>query len=564
MTKDKTPRRSRSGKPVTIDLTAEKSDDSANSPKPSDSSPAGSSSVNPLSEKGKDSKEAVTALAGGPATPQPSSKDADAAAAAAVESSDPKKTQETQKSQSSAGSAGSDKTSAKTGAGGIAAASATKTDAASGSKPGSAQAGDAAKNADKAKSASGPSRVGTTVPPTKRDAETPPARGSRAGPLIGGVLGGGLAVAALLGLHAAGLIPGGPQASNDMQSAASTVESLAQDVAQLQTRVADLSDEVAQLPSPEELTAAAGGEASSGDTDNAAASLGELQDRLAALADSVADLQDSAAPGSSDTESAVDEVTAALAEIRAEGQDVTAALEGLRSGADNLGDRLAALEEQQETLMQRLTDVEDAVDQPGRDLAMARAIALSGLKAAIDRGGPFAAELDAYSSVAENDTMVERIQPLAGDGVPTRAELAAQFDAVADRMIAATNPIDEDAGVVTRLLGSARSVVKVRPVGEVKGDGVEAILARLEVQLDRGALGAALAEWQALPEAARAAAPQFGDGLKARYEIERLMQSVQLPETLTNSSEADTAGGDAARVGGNADAGSVPNEATSE
>ncbi len=51
----------------------------------------------------------------------------------------------------------------------------------------------------------------------------------------------------------------------------------------------------------------------------------------------------------------------------------------------------------------------------------------------------------------------------------TRADIAKAFPDAANAMVAAAAPADENAGFFQRLLSSAESVVKVRPVGEVAG-----------------------------------------------------------------------------------------------
>jgi hypothetical protein len=100
---------------------------------------------------------------------------------------------------------------------------------------------------------------------------------------------------------------------------------------------------------------------------------------------------------------------------------------------------------------------------------------------------------------------------LAARGVPSRSDLMEAFPDAANRAIAAANPIDPDAGLVDRLMSSALSVVKVRPVGDVEGDTADAIVARTEARLLDGNLDAALSEWSTLPEASQAATSDFGD-----------------------------------------------------
>ena len=80
----------------------------------------------------------------------------------------------------------------------------------------------------------------------------------------------------------------------------------------------------------------------------------------------------------------------------------------------------------------------------------------------------------------------------------TQAELVAETDAAANAMIAAATPPKKDAGIVERLLTSAESLVSVRPIGAVEGDGVPEIVARMEVAIQAGDLEKALAEYDTL------------------------------------------------------------------
>ena len=79
--------------------------------------------------------------------------------------------------------------------------------------------------------------------------------------------------------------------------------------------------------------------------------------------------------------------------------------------------------------------------------------------------------------------------------------------------------------MLDRLAASAMSVVKVRPVGNVEGEGPDAIVARMEVKLQNGDLKGAALEWESLPEAARKASEAFKTKLDARIRVEELVGS---------------------------------------
>ncbi|UCI30656.1 COG4223 family protein [Mesorhizobium sp. B4-1-4] len=175
--------------------------------------------------------------------------------------------------------------------------------------------------------------------------------------------------------------------------------------------------------------------------------------------------------------------------------------------------RLAALEQ---SVSQLSGKVEAQAGQP----KIALAIAASALKAALDRGAPFATELDTLAAISPNASQLAALRPYAEKGVPTRTEIASQMDAAANAMVAAATPVDQNAGFLQSLMSSAESLVKVRPIGAVQGPGAPETVARMEVAVNQGDYAKALSEYNALPEAAKAAGADFAGKLKARIEVE--------------------------------------------
>ena len=154
---------------------------------------------------------------------------------------------------------------------------------------------------------------------------------------------------------------------------------------------------------------------------------------------------------------------------------------------------------------------------------VAQAIAAAGLKAAIDRGGSFANELETFATVSPASPELEQLKNLASSGVPSKAELSAEFGIVADAMLTAAQVVDPSAGLFQRLTASAKSLVRSRPVGSVAGDTPEALVARMEVAVSKGDLDAALVEAAKLPDSARAAGIDYINRLTARRETDALV-----------------------------------------
>jgi hypothetical protein len=213
---------------------------------------------------------------------------------------------------------------------------------------------------------------------------------------------------------------------------------------------------------------------------------------------------------------------------------------GLSADADT---RIAALNEQIATLqtalagqkkaddearaalLMRIEALEKKASEPRDDVEVAVAIASAGLKAAIDRGGPFTTELDTLTGIDPNDPAVKELKAFAATGVPSRSKLAADFPAVADQILASINSGDANQSLTDRLLASAFSAIKVRPVGNVEGESADAIVARMEAKLTDGDLKGADAEWQKLPQTGKQVSADYQKSLSARIRVEELVGS---------------------------------------
>ena len=174
-------------------------------------------------------------------------------------------------------------------------------------------------------------------------------------------------------------------------------------------------------------------------------------------------------------------------------------------------------------LQGRLDQAEAKLNEPGAEEAAARAIAAAALKAAIDRGGTFTAELDTFSAVAPDSQVAGQLRPYAAEGVPTRVQLVERFASARDAILDAVSGPEENQNIASRLMSSAFSVVKVRRTGDAEGDSPEAVVARMENALKTGDLVAAANEWNALPQSARDASANFKQALDARIAVDGLV-----------------------------------------
>jgi uroporphyrinogen-III synthase len=146
-------------------------------------------------------------------------------------------------------------------------------------------------------------------------------------------------------------------------------------------------------------------------------------------------------------------------------------------------------------------------------LAAARGSAVIGIAARISAGltagQPFATDLGLLAPLAQGDAklgeLIATLQPVAANGVSSRASFAASFPSVAKAALA--EDLADDS-FWQRLLGKLKSLVSLRRVGaDVQGDSVEAKLARAEAAIDAGDLPKAVELVKSLPpQASRATA----------------------------------------------------------
>lgn len=355
------------------------------------------------------------------------------------------------------------------------------------------------------------------------EAPRPEKPASRGGGLVAGLVGGVAALAIAAGLQFSGLLPGvapAPQAAVDHGPAIAALEaeiagirnevaalSAAGDGAAFDQRIAGIEERVSGLASGldslrGEVAAIDAAPAADG-TPAAPVDLSPIEERIAALETALGEAR--AAMVQAPALAAVEE---AVAGLRTE-------LDAGREAQGVIAPRLDALEAAVATLTGR-------VDEQAEAPATAIIIAASSLKAAIDRGTAFTTELDTYAALAPDAPQLGELRALAGAGVPTRAQLVAESDAAANAMIAAARPVDPNAGVVDRLMGSMMGLVQVRPIGMVEGEGVPEIAARLDAAVRSSDYERALAEFDTLPPEAKAAGEAFIARLRARHAADRL------------------------------------------
>lgn len=153
--------------------------------------------------------------------------------------------------------------------------------------------------------------------------------------------------------------------------------------------------------------------------------------------------------------------------------------------------------------------------------AAAQALAAAALLEATQGSAPFAAELSALADAAPPSAELAALARHAEAGAPSRTALAADFPDYAARAAAAARAPGEGAGLFDRIGYAISRIVSVRRTGEVKGGGVDAVLARAERLVEDGRLEAALAELDRLPDGPREALAGWRTRAERRADIDR-------------------------------------------
>jgi hypothetical protein len=334
--------------------------------------------------------------------------------------------------------------------------------------------------------------------------------GNWVGYFAAGLVGGLIVVLIGYGLFASGVLTGpdrtvAERAAADAKSAEASAAALDERLAKLESATAANQDSARISKLSDGLTA----------VDTAAK---DLRTEVGSLSTTLGDLEARVtALGKGPTAAALDDLNKridALGESGATGEVLPAAL---IERVTKLENSLAVLSGRVDAVTDR---IEALAEKPAAAKDGARAIAVGALTQAARRGGTFAGELAMLATLTPDDPDVAALQPLAERGAPSRDELAGEFPAVADAILAATAEAEPGTGFWQRLLHSARGLVTIRPAGPIAGDTPQAIVSRMEEAVKRGDFPAMLSERDRLSEAGKAASDDFAKAAADRVAID--------------------------------------------
>ncbi len=222
-------------------------------------------------------------------------------------------------------------------------------------------------------------------------------------------------------------------------------------------------------------------------------------DRVAALEKQLADLKAGSAEAAQLSKHLADlQIASSGRELLAQSirdiQSTTAATQG---EVERLNARFGQVD-------YRLNQVDAVLAERRQQTLKAEAVVLSvgQLRTALRDSKSFARELASLRALTAGDgemtAVIDQLQPLADDGVPTIDQLRADFNRLAPQIVRSA-VVGDGASWWRQALYRVESVISIRRVGaDVPGDTADAIVARADAKMDDDDVAGAVAALQAL------------------------------------------------------------------
>jgi hypothetical protein len=217
----------------------------------------------------------------------------------------------------------------------------------------------------------------------------------------------------------------------------------------------------------------------------------------------------------------VDDVAVAAQNALAQGTAATTAADAAKNAAppdvargdiDALAARIATLESAVKALADEVARHSSSAD----DRVARLAVATEALRAAVERGAPYSAELTAAKSLGADQSATASLAPFADAGVPSAAALAHELAALAPALQQAAEPAAGNSTFLGRLEANAQHLVRITPVDAPAGDDPASVVTRISVDAAHADIAGALADIAKLPDAAKPLAAAWVQKAQAR------------------------------------------------
>ncbi len=206
-------------------------------------------------------------------------------------------------------------------------------------------------------------------------------------------------------------------------------------------------------------------------------------------------------------------------------------LNALEGRIDELADEIRKVREQLDQPKGETRVAPDAAEAAAskqvRAITAAETLALAqSLLHALERGGPFAAELAALGERDIDPQLLAALAPVADQGAPNAAQLLASFAPAAKRLRALDDAPPASGSLTDQLLHDAGKLVRVRPVTEATKPSITELVSQIEAAVAHDDLDGASEAFAKLPDNARSEAKAFGEALNRRREAQQAATSL--------------------------------------
>ena len=234
-------------------------------------------------------------------------------------------------------------------------------------------------------------------------------------------------------------------------------------------------------------------------------------ERLTAAENTLKSQSDAAVANAAQGRARADEAMTAVNDLRAS-IDATKSSSGGISATDfdTLQQRIAVLEQSAKAAREEIAKTSS------RDSAARQALSAAALRDAVVSGAPFAAELAQAKSLGAIDKEISVLEPFAATGIPSPAALAQELHNLLPAMVNLAGAQAPQGGFLERLQANAGKLVRIRPVDAPPSDDPLAVLSRIENDVAKSDVAAALADLGKLPNPIRAPAQDWISKAQAR------------------------------------------------
>jgi hypothetical protein len=279
------------------------------------------------------------------------------------------------------------------------------------------------------------------------------------------------------------------------------------------TKLDELAARMGRLESAPPATSSAGGDP--GELKQLGARVAAVETAVKPITDHLTEIERQGAANATAVQEAstrAETVAKAMADVKQVDAEQEKSQQGTRTEVSSLVARLGALE----TQVKQVGDQVAEASVPKPDEALRFALIAAGLRSALERGEPFAAELAAAKTAGIDSNLLAQLAPFASTGVPNVQELFRELGGLIPEMLKVSAPTGQEGSYLDRLQAHAERLVRIRPVGDQAGDDPATVIGRLDRDMARRDLAAVLADLDKLPAPTQAIAETWRKKALAR------------------------------------------------